>query len=265
MKAKATLLASALDAILIDADGIIKIYGGAPPDDVEDTAGTLLAICVFESDAEWQPAAANSGNLSATAVCDPGSAGYVAKDVSIDADGTATYFRICDIFGTAILQGTIDELGLETTEVTEGSPFVINTLSVTIGYCAADEIDDSCPCPPPTTGDFTSLVYRVHLPACIGCADYIDLHWLSGCTWQGQILDCPFEGQKIVFFFSYYPSTHWQLNMAFYYLSSDPHFVIYQIDAGDFECESLNTLEHNTGTFPWGDCDSESVFTIEKL
>jgi hypothetical protein len=141
MQTTGALLEDALDAILADAKTSIKIYSGSLPDDVEDAAtGTLLADCAFDSPADWGDAVAAANKESATSTCSLGSNGYVARDASCNATGTAGYFRIHNA-GGAVLQGTCGAAGsgadllLSTTSITSGTQLTIQSFAITLAYC----------------------------------------------------------------------------------------------------------------------------------
>lgn len=141
MKTTGALLAAALDAILADAATAIKIYSGAAPGDVEDAAtGTLLADCPFDSGASWGTAAFAGDNESATSIGQVGSSGWIAKDTSCDATGTAGYFRI-EGSGGEVLQGTCGapasgaDLELSTTSIASGNALTITAFDITLAYC----------------------------------------------------------------------------------------------------------------------------------
>ena len=130
---------AACDAIvdLIDVgagDGVLRIYQstGTPPDpDAVTGLGTLLAELTMNATAFG---AASDDGTKATAT-----ANAITADTSANASGTADYFRISDVAGTVILQGSVSATGaggdLQLTPsavITSGGTVSISALTVQV-------------------------------------------------------------------------------------------------------------------------------------
>lgn len=107
---------NSLDEIttLIDAGagaGLLRIYDGTRPA-TGGTATTLLAELTM-TDPSFP--AASSGAMTASAIAD---------DTSANAAGTATWFRITDSTGAAVVDGDVG---------TSGSDLNLNTVTFSIG------------------------------------------------------------------------------------------------------------------------------------
>lgn len=121
---------AACDAVvdLVDAGtppGLLKIYAGSVPADVNAALGgaTLLATLTMSTTAFG---AASSGVATAAAI---------TSDTSADATGTATFFRITNAAGTAIIQGNVGtsgaDLNLSSTSITAGGTVAVSSLTYT--------------------------------------------------------------------------------------------------------------------------------------
>jgi hypothetical protein len=121
---------AACDAVvdLVDAGtppGLLKIYAGTVPADVNAALGaaTLLATLTMSTTAFG---AASSGVATAAAI---------TSDTSADATGTATFFRITNAAGTAIIQGNVGtsgaDLNLSSTSITTGGTVAVSSLTYT--------------------------------------------------------------------------------------------------------------------------------------
>lgn len=106
-------------AALIDAHGVgsLNIFSGTAPTNTTDVdSGVLLATCPMSATAF---AAAVGGTATANAI---------TSDLSIDATGTAGYFRIKDGLGAVIAQGTVG---------TSATDMVVNTTAFVMGDTCA--------------------------------------------------------------------------------------------------------------------------------
>lgn len=131
---------AALDALLAllnvgGTAGTIQVRTGSPPaTTLTADSGTLLATLTFSTTAF--PASANDtlGNALATA-------NAISPDVSIDATGTAGYFRAKSSAGTVILQGTCGtataDMILTTTSLVIGGQLACSSYTVTLPSGAA--------------------------------------------------------------------------------------------------------------------------------
>lgn len=130
-----TLRNNMLDEIttLVDAGagaGFLRIYDGTIPADADTAVGaqTLLAELTMSDPAF---AAASGGVATANAI---------TSDASANASGTATWFRITDSDGNAVLDGDVStvaagtgDLQLDTTTINAGQTVNVNSLTITEG------------------------------------------------------------------------------------------------------------------------------------
>lgn len=126
---------AALDALVdgMDVDDpILRVYTGSAPTNVEDAAtGTLLATVALNTTAAFGAASdANPG-----AVCSLQSVSL--SDNSIDATGTAGYFRIWNAAAsTAYIQGSVGtsatDMIVNSVEFQTGATFTITSLTLTL-------------------------------------------------------------------------------------------------------------------------------------
>ena len=101
---------------LIDAGtaGLLRIYDGSQPADADTAVSgqTLLAELTMSATSF---AAASSGAITAN---------DITADSSANATGTASWFRITDSAGNAVIDGTVG---------TSGSDLNLNSVSITTG------------------------------------------------------------------------------------------------------------------------------------
>ena len=104
--------------------GLLRIYDGTRPA-TGGTATTLLAELTM-SDPSFP--AASSGAMTASAISD---------DTSADAAGTATWFRLTDSTGAAVVDGDVgtsgSDLNLNTTTFSVGLNVSVTSLVLTAG------------------------------------------------------------------------------------------------------------------------------------
>jgi len=104
--------------------GLLRIYDGTRPA-TGGTATTLLAELTM-SDPSFP--AASSGAMTANAISD---------DTSADAAGTATWFRLTDSTGAAVVDGDVgtsgSDLNLNTTTFSVGLNVSVTSLVLTAG------------------------------------------------------------------------------------------------------------------------------------
>jgi hypothetical protein len=105
--------------------GLLKIYAGTVPTDVNTSLGaaTLLGTLTFSTTSFG---ASSSGTATAATI---------TADSSADATGTATFFRITNAAGTAILQGTVGtsgaDMNLNTTSIVTGATLSVTSMTIT--------------------------------------------------------------------------------------------------------------------------------------
>lgn len=117
---------------------IARLDGGAGPAQFRFYTGTQAAT---------PDTAIGAQVLLATAVCSDPSATHldgvitfaaIAEDPSADADGTATWVRVCDSDGNGVLDGDVSNLAgsgfvkLNTTSIAAGGPLRILSAELTI-------------------------------------------------------------------------------------------------------------------------------------
>lgn len=104
--------------------GLIRIYDGTRPA-TGGTATTLLAELTCSDPAFG---AASAGALTASAI---------TQDASANATGTATWFRVVDSAGNAVIDGNVgtsgSDLNLTTTSIVSGQPVSITSFVITEG------------------------------------------------------------------------------------------------------------------------------------
>ena len=113
---------------LIDSGtaGFLRIYDGVRPA-TGGAATTLLAELTMNTTSF---PAASSGSMTANAI---------TADSSANASGTATWFRITDSAGNAVVDGSVgttssgEDLELNTTTITSGVEVSISSLVLTAG------------------------------------------------------------------------------------------------------------------------------------
>lgn len=110
----------------IGTSGLLRIYDGTPPADVNTALSGNSVLAEFACSATFAAAAA-SGTLVSNAI---------APDTSTAA-GTATFFRFLTSGGTAIIQGTVGTSGADlivpSTTFTAGGVQAAGTFTVVEG------------------------------------------------------------------------------------------------------------------------------------
>lgn len=107
--------------------GVIRIYDGTVPANAGTalTTQNLLAEVSLDASA-WNAASAGSRSLADVPI----------SDNSINASGTATFFRMVGAVSTNVLQGTVNtsaaDMIVDNTSFVLGGVFTINSLSVTL-------------------------------------------------------------------------------------------------------------------------------------
>jgi hypothetical protein len=105
---------------LIDAGtaGKLRIYDGTRPANADTAVGAQTLLAELTMNATSFPAA-SSGSMTANAITD---------DSSANATGTASWFRIVDSAGNAVVDGDVG---------TSGSDLNLNTVSITSGVAVS--------------------------------------------------------------------------------------------------------------------------------
>ena len=107
--------------------GVINIYSGTAPTSVNDalSGNTLLAALTMSDPA-----------FGATNTSGVATASAITADTSANADGTATFFRVADSNGNAVMQGTVGtsgaDLNLNSTSISTSIEVSITSMTVTV-------------------------------------------------------------------------------------------------------------------------------------
>lgn len=127
--AAARTAVAALGALL--NGGQIRIYTGSQPAEADAAAtGTLLATCTLAATAFGAATDANPGGRIAAAA--------IGGDASIDATGTAGWFRAVTSGGVAVVDGSITATGgggdmtLASTALVAGGTFDVTSWTITM-------------------------------------------------------------------------------------------------------------------------------------
>lgn len=112
---------------LIDAGasaGLLRIYDGTQP----ATGGTATTLLAELTMTDPSAAGASSGVWTASSI---------TADSSANATGTATWFRIVDSNGVAVLDGTVGtsgaDLNLDSVSITAGQSVSVSSMVITAG------------------------------------------------------------------------------------------------------------------------------------
>lgn len=114
---------------LIDAGtaGLLRIYDGTRATSADTAVGGQTLLAELTMNATSFPAA-SSGAMTANAITD---------DSSANATGTASWFRITDSAGNAVVDGDVgtsgSDLNLNTTSITSGVTVSVTSLVLTDG------------------------------------------------------------------------------------------------------------------------------------
>jgi hypothetical protein len=110
--------------------GKLRIYSGTMPTDTDTALSGNTLLIDFALNADDFPDASDA-NPGASSVAN------TISDVNASATGTATFFRILNNAGTAIMQGTVTATGgggdciITTTSVVSGQPCHVVSLTLT--------------------------------------------------------------------------------------------------------------------------------------
>ena len=119
-----------VDRIDIGGAGKCRIYSGTQPTDPDTAIGaqTLLAELTFSNPAFGNAADANPGGRA--------TANAITSDSSADATGTASFFRVINGSGTAIMDGSVgtssSDMIVNTTAFVAGAEVAITSWTVTM-------------------------------------------------------------------------------------------------------------------------------------
>lgn len=111
------------------ATGIINIYSGSVPANTDAALGgaTLLAELVMTN-----PAFGNAADAGPNATA---TAASITNDSSANATGTASFFRVVDRDGTAIIQGTVgtgsEDMVLNSAAISSGAAVAVTSFTYT--------------------------------------------------------------------------------------------------------------------------------------
>lgn len=111
----------------IGASGLLRIYSGTPPADVNTALAGNTLLAELPCSATFA-AAASSGVLTANAI---------TSDASADATGTASFFRVLTSGASARIQGTVGagsgDLSLNTVSIVTGAQVAVSSFAITGG------------------------------------------------------------------------------------------------------------------------------------
>lgn len=117
------------------AEGRVRIYSGTEPADADAalSGNVLLADLAMSDPAFPSPTDTNPGaRVVANAVTD---------DTSADATGTATFFRLVDSDGTAVVQGSAGTSGtdmiLDSASITAGQTVGVSSITINLPESAS--------------------------------------------------------------------------------------------------------------------------------
>lgn len=120
---------AALDAKsnLVGASGLLRVYDSTQPASPDVAVGAQVKLVEFVTNAAGFATAASSGVLTARAI---------ASAVGLAA-GTATWARLCNAGGVAIMDCTVGTSGTDViianTSITVGEPVSVSSLAITSG------------------------------------------------------------------------------------------------------------------------------------
>lgn len=124
-------LVDSFDLGSTDANGDVKVYSGTAPADADAalSGNTLLAQAEMSNPAFGAASDANPGAVATMS-------GLPKSDTSIDATGTATFFRIFDRNNVCRAQGTVGTSGADmivtTTSLVAAATFTITAFTITV-------------------------------------------------------------------------------------------------------------------------------------
>ena len=116
----------------IDTGGgtaVLRIYSGTRPDKVDTvlSGNTLLAELNLSNPAFGAAADANPNAIA--------TASAITDDSSANATGTASFFRVLDRAGTAVIDGNVgtsgEDLNLDSVSITSGQTVSISSWTIT--------------------------------------------------------------------------------------------------------------------------------------
>lgn len=119
-----------VDLIDVGGTGKLRIYSGTQPTNPDVAIGSqvLLAELTLSS-----PAFGNAADLNPGARA---TANAITSDTSANATGTATWFRVVNQAGTAIIDGSVGtsgaDLNIATTSIVSGATVSVSSWTVTM-------------------------------------------------------------------------------------------------------------------------------------
>jgi hypothetical protein len=129
LKYSASLKNARLDQITsrVGTSGLLRIYDGVQPASPDSAVTTQTKLAELTCNATAFAAAASGGVLTANAIA----------NVNAIASGTASWFRLTNSGGTAVIDGTVgtsaSDLIIDNTSINSGQQVSVSSLTITSG------------------------------------------------------------------------------------------------------------------------------------
>jgi hypothetical protein len=128
--AAAIAAVNALTALLaVGGDGHLKIYSGSVPADADASLGAAVLLSDHTMNTTDEFPDATDANPGAT------TSANAITNVNASASGTASFFRLTNAAGTAVLQGSVGTSGADmivsTVTFVSGQPVQITSVTIT--------------------------------------------------------------------------------------------------------------------------------------
>lgn len=127
---------AAVDAVAVKCNsGKLRIYSGTQPTDANTAIGSQVKLAELTFGATAFAASAASGSAGSKVVT--ATANTITGDLSADATGTATWFRVVKSDGTSVVfDGTVGttgcDLNLASTSLVTGEDVEVTSFSITM-------------------------------------------------------------------------------------------------------------------------------------
>lgn len=129
LKYSASLKNARLDQITsrVGTSGLLRLYDGVQPASPDSAVTTQTKLAELTCNATAFAAAASGGVLTANAIA----------NVNAIASGTASWFRLTNSGGTAVIDGTVGTSGsdliIDNTSINSGQQVSVSSLTITSG------------------------------------------------------------------------------------------------------------------------------------